>query len=136
MSTELQVAGTKAVAPPGEGLRALLGAFPIPAVGASGAILGDRSSVEGGTGATGAAAPVDAKSVEEAAGQLSDYVEQLGAELRFRVDEDSGRVVVSVVDTASGDVLLQMPSEEALRLARMLEDGAGTGNGALIATVA
>ena len=38
----------------------------------------------------------------------------------FRIDEDSGRVVVSVVDRRDGTVLRQMPSEEALRIARNL----------------
>lgn len=52
--------------------------------------------------------------------ELADHAAQAGAELTFRIDEDSGRVVVSVIDARDGTVLRQMPSEEALRIARSL----------------
>jgi flagellar protein FlaG len=46
--------------------------------------------------------------------------------LRFRVDPDSNEVVVSVVDAKTGDVLRQIPSDEALAIARSLaETGSG-----------
>lgn len=41
-----------------------------------------------------------------------------GTQLKFRVDSDAGRVVVQVLDTQSGEVLRQIPREEALQLAR------------------
>lgn len=40
--------------------------------------------------------------------------------LQFRVDDEVGRLVVSVVDEESGDVLLQIPGEVALRIAKSL----------------
>jgi len=46
--------------------------------------------------------------------------------LRFRVDPDAGRIVVSVVDAATGDLLRQIPSEDALAMAKSL---AATGSG-------
>lgn len=48
------------------------------------------------------------------------------ASLRFRVDPEAGRVVVSVVDAETGDILRQIPSEEALAIAQSLAD---TGSG-------
>lgn len=39
-------------------------------------------------------------------------------QLRMRVDTEAGRLVVQVIDAASGEVLRQIPREEALRLAR------------------
>lgn len=46
--------------------------------------------------------------------------------LRFRVDDEANRVVVSVVDQGSGDVIYQIPSDVALRIAkRMAELGSG-----------
>jgi len=39
--------------------------------------------------------------------------------LRFRVDKDSGKTVAEIVDTA-GEVLRQMPTEEALERAKSL----------------
>jgi len=38
--------------------------------------------------------------------------------LRMQVDLDAGCIVVQVIDAASGDLLRQIPREEALRLAR------------------
>ncbi|WP_246455119.1 flagellar protein FlaG [Thermomonas brevis] len=46
--------------------------------------------------------------------------------LKFRVDEDLRRVVVSVVDSDTGETILQIPDEAALAVARRLAD-TGTG---------
>jgi flagellar protein FlaG len=40
--------------------------------------------------------------------------------LRFRVDKDSGKTVAELVDSA-GEILRQMPTEEALELAKSLQ---------------
>ena len=40
----------------------------------------------------------------------------------FNLDEDSGRVVINVTEATSGDVIRQIPSEEALRLAENLSE--------------
>lgn len=42
------------------------------------------------------------------------------ANLRFRIDEATGKVVVSVINPADGSVIRQMPSEEALAIAKSL----------------
>lgn len=46
--------------------------------------------------------------------------------LRFRVDEELRRVVVSVVDSDTGETILQIPDAAALAVARRLVDS-GTG---------
>jgi len=61
--------------------------------------------------------------LEQAVGQLNGYVASSRTDLQFRIDKDAGRVVVSIVDSESGQVLRQMPSEDALRIARYLESG-------------
>lgn len=70
-------------------------------------------------GAT-ASGPVDRAALDQALAHLETEVRKIDAELSFRVDEDSGRVIVSVIDTADGTVLLQLPSAEALRIAKYL----------------
>ncbi|MGQ0501671.1 MAG: flagellar protein FlaG [Panacagrimonas sp.] len=60
-------------------------------------------------------------SLEFAVSELNEHFSRR-SELLFRVDEESGRLLVSVVDAQSGELLRQMPSEEALRIARMLDD--------------
>jgi flagellar protein FlaG len=70
--------------------------------------------------AVGAAVAVDEPRLEALTRSFEQLAAEHGAELSFRVDEDSGRVIVSVLDRADGTVLRQMPSEEALHLARTL----------------
>jgi len=45
--------------------------------------------------------------------------------LDYHVDPDLGRVIVELIDRRDGTVLRQIPSEEALRLARLMADGRG-----------
>lgn len=48
-----------------------------------------------------------------------------GTQLRFRVETDVGRVVVQVLDSQSGEVVRQIPREEAIQLARDALDSRG-----------
>lgn len=45
---------------------------------------------------------------------------QAAANLKFSVDEKTGKSVVSLVDPANGKVLRQMPNEEALKVAEAI----------------
>lgn len=64
--------------------------------------------------------------------ELQKQIETMLAEsrvqtnLKFRVDEDLRRVVVSVVDSDTGETILQIPDATALAVARRLAD-TGTG---------
>lgn len=62
--------------------------------------------------------------LQQAVERLAAFVRELERNLEFRIDEASGRVVVSVIDAASGELIRQIPSEEILRLAARL-DAAG-----------
>lgn len=44
----------------------------------------------------------------------------LNMNLKFSTDENTGKLVVSVVDPNNGQVLRQMPSEEALKVAEAI----------------
>lgn len=104
MATDIRGIGNNpAFAPTGEGFRALPSTMSNPPAGSL------ESSDE--------ASPM---ALETAVEVLAARAAQASAELDFRVDEDSGRVIVSVVDRRDGTVLRQMPSEEALRIARTL----------------
>jgi flagellar protein FlaG len=70
-------------------------------------------------------APVpEVRSVQETtaavAAQLESYLRSIGRQVEFSIDSESGRTVVSVRDANTGDVIRQMPSEEALRIAQAL----------------
>ena len=53
---------------------------------------------------------------------MQDYVDAAGRNIQFQLDDDSGRMVVKVTEASTGDVIRQMPSEEALRLAENLSE--------------
>ncbi|MBE7213863.1 flagellar protein FlaG [Shewanella benthica] len=57
--------------------------------------------------------------------QLSDVMSMMNKGLAFSVDEDSGAAVVKVMDIDSGEILRQIPSDEALELAQKLLDVKG-----------
>lgn len=60
--------------------------------------------------------------VEAAAASIQEYVQAVRRSVNFSVEENSGRVVVKVTDADSGDVIRQIPSEEALQLAENLSE--------------
>lgn len=58
--------------------------------------------------------------IHVAAALIDHYLRDAGRELSFSVDDATGIVVVSVRDPNSGELIRQMPSEEALRIASNL----------------
>ncbi len=81
---------------------------------------------------TGAPAPPAQPAISSLPSELQKQIEAALAEsrvqtnLKFRVDEDLHRVVVSVVDSDTGETILQIPNDTALAIARRLADS-GTG---------
>lgn len=57
--------------------------------------------------------------LEEAAAKLNQKLKPFLQEaVHFRVDQDSGKLVVAMVDTEKNTVLRQFPSAEALKMSR------------------
>lgn len=65
---------------------------------------------------------VTAESLGEAVSSIKDFVQSIRRDLNFDLDDSSGKMVVKVTDRASGEVVRQIPTEEALRLAENLEE--------------
>ncbi len=64
------------------------------------------------------------KELEEAVAQLNEKLKPFIQEaVRFQVDEDSGKLIVAVVDTEKNTVLRQIPTQEALKMSRGLTPG-------------
>lgn len=61
------------------------------------------------------------ESLDSAVASISSFVQSVQRSLAFSVDDSSGEVVVKVTDLDSGEVIRQLPSEEALRLSEQLE---------------
>jgi flagellar protein FlaG len=59
--------------------------------------------------------------LEEAVQRLSNFVSASQSEISFSIDDVSGVRVVKILDTQSKEVIRQIPSEEAVELARALD---------------
>ena len=66
---------------------------------------------------------VASEEVAETVEEVNDFLGQGATSLKFSVDEDSGgRIIVSVVDADTGEILRQIPPEEIMRVARGLQE--------------
>jgi flagellar protein FlaG len=63
---------------------------------------------------------VDKEKVTQAVTKLNDYVQNVQRNLQFNIDQESGVMVVKVVEANTDKVIRQIPNEETLRLARNL----------------
>lgn len=64
----------------------------------------------------------DAAQIESAVAEISEFLQAQNRQLAFSVDEGSQRSVVKVTDSASGEVIRQIPSEEVLELSKRIRD--------------
>ena len=64
---------------------------------------------------------VQSASLEQALKDIEVAVQAKANNLQFSVDDSTGRTVVRVIDSNTGDTIRQMPSEEALAIARDIE---------------
>lgn len=62
------------------------------------------------------------QALDEALLEMNEFVQARNKQLNFSVDEDSGKQVVKVTDSESGDVIRQIPTEEVLNLSRRIQD--------------
>lgn len=53
---------------------------------------------------------------------LNQYLKSSQRDLMFRVDEGSGRLIITVLNPETGEIVRQIPPEEVLSLARNLRE--------------
>lgn len=63
--------------------------------------------------------------LDEAVSNINKSLKAAGQGVEFSVDDDSKRLVVKVVDQETREVLRQMPSAEALEIAKALDRAQG-----------
>lgn len=70
----------------------------------------------------GASSPAEATpvAIENAVRQINESMQGQSVGVRFEIDGETDRVVVKVVDRVSGELIRQIPSEEVLRIAKLL----------------
>ncbi len=85
------------------------------------------------TGLAGAGSPADLQQIFE---DSSKYFQQRQQHLSFSVDETSGRMVVSVIDSTTAEVIRQIPNEEMLvisrRMRQLIEENSMLNNALLV----
>ena len=62
------------------------------------------------------------ETLSAAISSVEEYIKPFNNRLEFNVDKDIGRVVVKVIDKETEDVILQIPSEEMLSIAKALDN--------------
>ena len=62
------------------------------------------------------------QALDNAVKQLNSYVQSVNRNLEFNIDEDNGRTVVKVTDAKTDELIRQIPNEEALHIAKQLDD--------------
>ena len=60
--------------------------------------------------------------VREAAKDLNEFAQKIQTNLNFSVDEASGRSVITVIDTQTGEVIRQIPAKEVLAVANLIRE--------------
>jgi len=76
-----------------------------------------------------AVAPAPTASLQPSAAELNSAVaainqamQQSGRNLEFSVDSDTKKTVVKMVDTSTGELIRQFPTEETLAISRGIEE--------------
>jgi flagellar protein FlaG len=67
------------------------------------------------------APPIEVPKIESVTKQIDSFLRSIGRTINFRVDAASGRMVVSVLDATTGELIRQVPGEDAIRLAESIE---------------
>ncbi|MFC7300895.1 flagellar protein FlaG [Cognatiluteimonas weifangensis] len=112
-----------AIAPASAIVPAAAGAIPAAPTPTRGAAPGAPATPP--APATGTTARPQARDARQLQHQFDELLATTSTRLHFRVIEDLGTVAISIIDERTGEVLRQVPSETALRIARRLRAGGG-----------
>lgn len=69
--------------------------------------------------------PAEMAELEKAVENLNQALQDIKRELRFSVDDDTGRTIVKVINADTDEVVRQIPSEQLLNAVRHMEQQAG-----------
>ena len=69
-----------------------------------------------------AARVVEIRKIESVTRQIDSFLRSINKSLQFRVDQATGEMIVTIRDDETGEVIRQVPGEDALRIAQRIED--------------
>lgn len=67
------------------------------------------------------AQPVSPEQLKAAVNSVREYIQPFNNNLEFSINDDTRQIVVKVVDSATQEVIRQIPSEEMLAIAKALD---------------
>jgi flagellar protein FlaG len=62
------------------------------------------------------------KDLAKALDDLAKFVEKLGRDLNFRMDDQLDKTIITVLDSGTNQIVRQIPSEEVVSIARQIND--------------
>ncbi|ANN78261.1 flagellar protein FlaG [Bordetella flabilis] len=81
----------------------------------------------GADGSSQQSTPGQELPLERALKKINEQMEAWSTQMQFDIDPDTQRVVISIKDTKSGDVIRTIPSETVLNIAKMITKLQGGG---------
>lgn len=69
--------------------------------------------------------PFTDKQLEDAIERINRFLDPTHSSITFTIDKDTSLTVVKVIDTANNTIIRQMPTEEALAIAKDIDKGQG-----------
>lgn len=99
------------------------GGTSLPEAQVSSSLMAAVSATEEQKQDIAAIAAASAESMEAMAKKMNEMLQNMQRNLEFQVDSTSGKTVFRVIHGSTGEVIRQVPSEEALALAEALADG-------------
>ena len=69
-----------------------------------------------------AARPVTIPKIESVTRQIDSFLRSINKSVQFRVDQATGEMIVTIRDDETGEIIRQVPGEDALRIAQRIED--------------
>ncbi|PSJ18438.1 flagellar biosynthesis protein FlaG [Nitrosomonas supralitoralis] len=64
--------------------------------------------------------PVQPDQLQKAVNEIEKFAQAASQNLKFSIDEDTGKTVIKVMDATTDEIVRQIPSEEAIDIARSL----------------
>lgn len=65
---------------------------------------------------------IDKATMQGAVDKMNSLVQNIQRDLSFSVDDESGLTVIKVIDSQSGQLIRQIPSEEVIAITNVLSD--------------
>lgn len=101
---------------------AISGAAPVVVSSGATPVVAPRSAP---TSSPAPATATRSGNTAEAAALVGRHLQQTRPELKLHVDAESGRTVFQVIQQGTGQVVMQVPSEEILGMSRRLREAEG-----------